>query len=345
MPTPSAFGRSKSPRRFHQLLDRVPAKFTGNKWLMSGAGIRRALNGNQRSELLDATPGSTDGKNDSALVIGRTFSDSSAGIHVTPIGKGGTVPESLDVVVNLGTFPGNINPSVTVSASGTEVAVNTTIAFTAAAFDANGDALAYYWDFGDGNFGTNGPSASKSWSAAGDYVVQSIVTDMKGGVARDSAVVRVGSPATYRISGTVTVDGVPLQGARIYVSSTRMTWSDSDGSYTLVGLPAGSYIASASLDGFTFTQSGFSNPVRRPGCQRRRFRLRLLIAGDYHQSANNATFSAPASMINADASGRRGDRRQGRDIRQWAEGGRCDGPLLGLLANITRAPIPSRPRP
>src|SRR4030095_10577736 len=116
-------------------------KFTSNKWLMNGAGIRRAQNGNQRSELLDTTPGSTDGKNDSAIVIGRTFSDSLAGLHVTPVRQGGTSPESLEVVVNIGTFPANVDPTVIISASTTAVPVSTVVTLHAAASDANGESL------------------------------------------------------------------------------------------------------------------------------------------------------------------------------------------------------------
>ena len=236
-------------------------KFTGNKWLMNGAGLRWAQSGNQKSQLLDTTPGSPDGKNDSAIVIGRTFSDLPAGIHITPIGKGGTAPESLDVVVNLGTFPTNVPPTVTVSAPLTNAVTGVTLTFSASANDANGDTLAYYWDFGDGNFGTNGPAASKSWSSAGEYVVRCTVTDMKGGVASDSVIAVIGSPTTYRVSGTITTANGPLQGARVSGSSTRVTYTDSDGTYTLTGLPAGSYTVSAVLENYTFALAGFTNPV------------------------------------------------------------------------------------
>lgn len=236
-------------------------KFTSNKWLMSGAGLRWAQNGSQKSHLLDTTPGSSNNKNDSAIVIGRTFSDPDSGIHITPIGKGGTTPESLDVVVNLGTFPANVAPTATIVASATNAATGVTLTFNASASDTNGDPLSYYWDFGDGSISTNNSSAiSKSWTNTGEYVVRCSVSDMKGGVASDSAIVRIGSPSTYQISGLVTDNSLPVEGVRVYVSSTRMAYTDSDGTYNIVGLPAGSYTVSTSLYGYNFTNT-FSNPV------------------------------------------------------------------------------------
>ncbi len=236
-------------------------KFTSNKWLMSGAGLRWAQSGNQKSQLLDTTPGTTDGKNDSAIVIGRTFSDRVSNIHLTPIRKGGTSPESLDVVVNLGAFPGNQAPIVNLVASATNAGTGVTLTFNALATDSDSDSLAYYWDFGDGNFGTNGPVVAKSWATAGEYVVRCEVSDMKGGVGIQSVIVRIGSPTTYRIAGQVQATGGPVPGARVSVSSTRMAWTDSDGTYTITGLPAGSYTVSASLENYAFSVAGFTNSV------------------------------------------------------------------------------------
>jgi hypothetical protein len=236
-------------------------KFNGNQWLMNGAGLRWAQNGNQKSQLLDTTPGSTDGKTDSALVIGRTFSDLGAGIHITPIGKGGTTPESLDVVVNLGFFPSNHPPIVDITASETNVGAGVSVTFTTSASDADGDALAYYWEFGDGSFGTNGPVAGKSWNSDGDYLVRCVVSDMKGGAASKWVIVRVGMPDTYRILGNVATVATPVQGARIHVSTTRMGYTDSDGNYAIVGLPAGAYTVDASLYEYTFAPANFTNTV------------------------------------------------------------------------------------
>ncbi len=235
-------------------------KFTSNKWLMNGASLRWAQSGNQKSLLLDTSPGSYDAKTDAALVIGRTFSDKVSGIHITPIGKGGTVPESLDIVINKGAFPANVAPTITIFASATNISSGATALFSATAADGNADALAYYWDFGDGNFGTNGATASNSWTT-GEYVVRCTVTDMRGGVASDSLIVKVGTPTTYRISGQILTNGVPVQGVRVYVAANRMTYTDSDGTYNLVGLPAATYTIDAQLDGYALYHPIFTNPI------------------------------------------------------------------------------------
>ena len=55
------------------------------------------------SFLLDATPQTPSDFNDAALLVGTTYSDYDADIHITPIGKGGNDPMPwIDVVVNMG---------------------------------------------------------------------------------------------------------------------------------------------------------------------------------------------------------------------------------------------------
>jgi hypothetical protein len=241
-------------------------KFTGNKWIQNGVLLDWSpwASSAGGSHLLDTTPGSpagTSSKDDAAVVVGRTFSDPFAGIHITPVVKNATAPVSMDVVVNLGLFPDNQRPVVHITAGALAGAANTTINFSAYATDADGDTLAYYWDFGDQNFGTNGPTASKSWSTSGDYVVRCTATDMKGGTSSDAVVVRVGSPTSYEIAGRIAMNGDPLDGVRVYVSSTKVTYTDADGFYTLTGLGSGTNNVSAAKAGYTFTKENFSNPV------------------------------------------------------------------------------------
>lgn len=86
-------------------------QITGNPWLMNSADIHWSPWGqsNGGTQLLDMRPdtASSTAQHDKPLTIGMTFSDRENNIHVTPIGKGGTAPESLDIVVNFGAFANN----------------------------------------------------------------------------------------------------------------------------------------------------------------------------------------------------------------------------------------------
>lgn len=238
------------------------ARFADNRWMSNGIGVRRARSDSSRqSQLLDVTAGSADGKNDSALVIGRTFSDPEAGLHITPIARDDSGAPTMEVVFNQGPFPDNHRPSLSVTAQAASVPLNTPVALTATAADDDGDALAYGWDFGDGGFGPNTGRVTNRWSVAGDYVVRCVVSDMKGGTASDYVVVRVGNPSTFRISGQVHRDGHPLDGVRVFTSNTRMTYTGSDGTYVLTGVPRGTHTLKAQAEGLLFTRDGFANPL------------------------------------------------------------------------------------
>lgn len=245
-------------------------QYTTNLYAVNGVSVLWSQwpNSAGQAEILDCTPGTPLGSTslltgstdttDITLHIGRTLSDKAAGIHITPIARAGTTFEAMDVVVNLGQFPGNSLPAVSLAAGATNVAANTPVSFTATANDSNGDALAYYWSFGDWNwFSTNGPAISKSWSAPGDYVVRCEVSDMKGGVASAQIVVRVGAPTDFRVSGSVTMAGLPQEGIRVNATSNLMAWTDSAGNYTIPNVPAGSYNMTATGNGIMFP----ANPV------------------------------------------------------------------------------------
>jgi hypothetical protein len=237
---------------------------TNKPALMNGVQLLWTGNGNQGSYLLDVRlKGDAD---DNAIVIGRTFSDPALGFHVTPVGKGNTYPESMDVVVNIGSFPANQPPVATAAASGVNVTAGQAITFSAQASDPNGDPLAYFWDFGDGDYSIdNRAVTSHAYATAGEYAAQCTVSDMKGGTVRRTVIIRVGSPATFRISGRVLdKNNRPLAGIRISTDSGESVFSDSDGFYTLVGLGAGSYLLEAvePVSGsLSFTHPFFNNPV------------------------------------------------------------------------------------
>jgi len=236
-------------------------KWTASPWMEAGVGVRWGQTANTATLLLDTTPGSADGKNDAPLVLGRTFSDAVAGVHLTTLAKGGTDPVWYDVGVRLGNATNNQPPKVQVSGSASSLGVNGTLRLTATASDPDDAELAFAWDFGDGTFGTNGPTASKTYGTAGDYQVRCVVSDLRGGTGSGSFVVRVGVPTTIRVSGKVTREGQPVAGARVYTSNTKQTYTDSDGTYALVGLARGTYNLQAQAENLVLSKAGFSNPL------------------------------------------------------------------------------------
>lgn len=215
--------------------------------------------------LLDLTPRSRNGKSDGGLWIGRTLSDPGLGLHVTPLLKNtGTTP-SFDYAVKVGGFVGNRAPTVSLGASATAVAINTAVNFTAGASDADGDALAYSWEWGDGTFsGTNAASNSRSFSTAGHYVVRVIATDMRGGRASANLLITVGAPTTRRASGRVLAGANPVEGVHInngqIGSNYRGSYTDSNGDWTVSGLASGTEVTlSAGVTGYTLA-AAFTNP-------------------------------------------------------------------------------------
>ena len=259
----------------------LPTNGIAETWLRRGVQVdwQREVYGSDGSIQLDMTPYSrnsttvggnytTDNndKEDAALIIGRTYSDAEADIHITPIGQGGSSPNQwIDVVVNLDTQVGNTDPQISsFTSSAIEVGTNVAVNFAVTASDPDGDTIAYGWDFGDNsivNAALNSSAATKSWSSAGQYVVESTVSDQKGGIATRKIIITVGSPSNVsQISGRVLHGGLPVPGARVNVSNTKQAWTGSDGTYTIAGLATGNYTVSAAKNGLTFTPQ-FVNPV------------------------------------------------------------------------------------
>ncbi|MBN2507663.1 MAG: PKD domain-containing protein [Verrucomicrobia bacterium] len=240
--------------------------WTANKALMNGVSLRWA---GGSTTLLDFTPGSAGGKDDHAITIGRTFSDTNVALHITPIGKGHTHPESIDLIVHVGPFPDNHPPVAALSASLQTASSGQTLRFLADATDPDGDALAYSWDFGDGNYSTdNSPSPTHVFTDEGEYVVHCAVSDMKGGLAREALVVRIDAPLTATIRGRVLgTNGLPMAGAKVFVGSSRYAFTGSDGTYTLSRLEPGTYtvVAIEPVHGaHTFLAPVRNNPITVP---------------------------------------------------------------------------------
>jgi len=244
----------------------VRALFDTNPWVKNGMllGWRYPNGSGSNIQLIDTTPGSPFLKEDAPISLGSTFSDRESGIHMTTVAFNDS-PRSVDVVVNLGSFPANQRPSLSLAASADVVPAGATVTFTATAADADGDALAYSWqNFGDTGVkivSPNSPVITRTFSTAGTYIVACTVSDMKGGSTTRSQLITVGSGnARSTISGRVTLLGVGLQDVVITANGANGVVTDADGYFTIPNLSANNYTLSPLLYGYTFSEL-FDNSI------------------------------------------------------------------------------------
>jgi hypothetical protein len=151
--------------------------------------------GEDRCWLLDTTPNSIDGKKDSPITLGRTYSDISANAHITALATGGTGADQwVDVRINLGPFPGNAAPVANPIAGPTAVPARSSAVYNATATDSIGDRLAWHWDTKDGSVNGNASNLTRKWIVGGTYSLDLTVSDMKGGRDTETTVVTVTDP-------------------------------------------------------------------------------------------------------------------------------------------------------
>ncbi|MBM3847778.1 MAG: carboxypeptidase regulatory-like domain-containing protein, partial [Verrucomicrobia bacterium] len=267
------------------------------------------------SQLIDSTPGSPLQMEDAPILLGRTFSDSVNGIHITPIARGvDAAGPYMDVVVNKGWFTGNTAPSFELIPSAIEGSAGQVLSFTASnMFDQDGDRLAVHWQFGDGTFGDNAPSVQQAFGP-GQWVVRCEVSDMKGGVQIQQVMITIDGVQTARISGRILdQDRQPLPNVRVALignATGQAGFTDSEGRYLITGVLPDTLTNVAHLHGYRVFPLGFENPAPLQGG---------LLAELNFQALKDPTISVVASGdITADNGGRATFRftREQPDARQ-----------------------------
>ena len=244
-------------------------RFTGNASLQNGVLLDWApWSQSGGAELLDATP-ATATLNDAAVVIGRTFSDALAGIHITPLARGATGTDPwLDVRINLATGTPNMPCCLKVEVEPANAAPGQLVRFHATVADRDDNSFAYAWSFDDGTFSTNNqPWAYKSWTTTGEHVVRCEVSDMRGGRASANAIATVGAGFGFRVSGVVLdANGHALEDVFIRSTFTNANnvpvtgFTDSDGAFVLAGV-TGQFDVTAAKYGHAFDSVGWVNPL------------------------------------------------------------------------------------
>ncbi|MDB4323636.1 PKD domain-containing protein [Akkermansiaceae bacterium] len=191
-----------------------------------------------RGRLLDMTPENTTTR-DTLLPLGRTYTDPTGLVNITPLTKGGIDGEEwLDVRVVTGVV-GNTNPTLTASADLQAAAPLESIAFTAQGSDEDDDQLFYNWDFGDGRTETSsGASLSHAYLVGGSYTVKVSVLDGRGGIDETAIEITVADPLlqlTEVESGTSSTiyEVIYHQGRYLAITSNQLllsfdglTWED-----------------------------------------------------------------------------------------------------------------------
>ncbi len=146
--------------------------------------------------LLDMSPGSAGGMNDSALVVGQSFYDPSYQIRLTPLQTGSSSQgDWIDVAIALGDRPANRPP--TLQSVGTEATAfaRAAVNLTATSSDPDGDTVLYQWDMGDGiPVYTTGATLSYQWSKGGAFPVTVHAFDIYGGETRQTLNITVRDP-------------------------------------------------------------------------------------------------------------------------------------------------------
>jgi PKD repeat protein len=107
------------------------------------------------------------------------------------------------------------------------VTTNDAVVFSAAASDANNDALSYTWDFGDGTSASSA-SVSHTYRAPGTYTATVTVNDGRGGTSSGSVIVTAIPPFGVKINFQPA--GAPIPSG--YLADTGVAFADRGNGYS-----------------------------------------------------------------------------------------------------------------
>jgi PKD repeat protein len=147
--------------------------------------------------------------------------------------------------------PGNASPTVTATADPRSGTAPLNVAFSATGSDADGDPLAYSWDFGDGGTSLR-QSPDHTYLAPGTYTAKVTVTDPQGATGTATVQIVVNDPPgnqapTVEAAGDPTAGKPPLtvqfsaNGADPDGDALTYSWDFGDGGRLLLQNPSHTY--------------------------------------------------------------------------------------------------------
>ena len=215
--------------------------------------------------LLDMRMDTINDYDDAPLLLGRSYSDYDADIHITPIAKGGTSPmDYLDVVINIGTIDSGEAkaPSFTLDISNQFPAVGEIVALSVLPDDGMLHKYSYAWYLNENPMAEekylNQATITKVFNEDGIFVVRLVVTDLKGGISSRNIVFRVGEYGKVSksvVTGSVRSNNGDIQGARVEVVPAPVVNHMID----VVGDPEKFHIPDGLEGGLTYRMDGSKN--------------------------------------------------------------------------------------
>jgi len=171
------------------------------------------------------------------LTLGNSFYDPTYKIRITPLRTGASADgDWIDVAVVLGDTSTNRPPVVQSAAAAETAFARVPVNLTARASDADGNAVLYQWDLGDGKpvYSTDG-TVQKQWATGGTYSATVKAFDIYGGESRQTFQIKVEDPigswtkANVAGLGTETLHAVCFGGGRFVAVGAFVTCASSDG--------------------------------------------------------------------------------------------------------------------
>jgi hypothetical protein len=226
------------------------------------------------SQLLDLQPATSLLAWDSALPLGRTYSDWEAGVHITPRAAGSDDGALwIDVQINFDPPAKNRAPSLSLQQQDILPQPEEPIELIATAEDPDGDDLSFFWNFGDGTFAGGSNRVTKLWNKPGRYLVRCEASDGKGGKTARQLLVTVGGSRDFFIQGRIlSSDGAPVMGSLVtngkigpetgMLPDYAVTETDSDGLFILPRVAPGEYDVGAQAYGWVIGRKDDGGAVR-----------------------------------------------------------------------------------
>jgi len=188
--------------QIHGIGNQAPVANAGpDKTVQTGQSVSFSAQGSYDSDGTIVTFHWNFGDGNTGTGINVTNTYASAGTYTVTLtvvdDKGASSTDAAVVIVQA--LPANMPPVANAGADQTALAGQSVSFSGSGSYDPDGYIVSYSWNFGDGSTGS-GATVSHTYSSAGTYTVTLTVTDNKGAIGTDTAIVTVSAVASGNLA-------------------------------------------------------------------------------------------------------------------------------------------------